>query len=137
MQMKTHPELLNSELQFIPKFTPLGRAVFSSNYSMCRMLLSMGADPDHVCNDQSPLMIASHRNNIQIVELLVEYKADTRASNSIRLTALDFAILHGNYSIALFFVKEHRMIVVKTADDYFTLGKKCAVGYYVNYKKLI
>lgn len=104
---------------------------------MCKVLLGMGADPNRQANDQSPLMIASHRNNFQIVELLVEYKADTRAINSQRLTALDYAILHGNYSIALFFVRSHRMMVVKDSKDYSALAKRQAVNYYVNYSSLL
>jgi hypothetical protein len=82
-------------------------------------------------------MIASHRNNVQIVELLVEYKANTRATNSHRLTALDFAILHGNYTIALFFVKEHRMMVVRSLPELLTLAKSHNVTYYVNYEQLL
>lgn len=107
----------------MPRFTPLGRASYSSNYSMCRVLLGMGADPDRVANDLTPLMIAAQRNNIQIVELLVEYKAGTRETNSRRLTALDYAILNGNYAIALFFVKDHHMLLSKKAEDYRQLAK--------------
>jgi ankyrin repeat protein len=72
---------------------------------MCRVLLGMGADPNKPANDQTPLIIASQRNNKQIVELLIEYKADARVVNSQRLSAMDFAILYGNYTIALYFVR--------------------------------
>jgi ankyrin repeat protein len=97
----------------------------------------MGADPNLFSNNESPLMIAAQRNNIQIVELLVEYRASTRDCNANKLNALDIAILYGNYTIALYLVKDHKMMVLKDANLYRKIARERGIDYFVDYVKML
>ena len=47
------------------------------------------------------------------------------------------AILYGNYSIALYFVKDHKMMVVKDAQHYRQLAQNRRIEYFVDYAKLL
>lgn len=104
---------------------------------MCRVLLGMGADPNLPSSNHTPLMLAAQRNNIQIVELLVEYRASTRACNNEKLNALDIAILYGNYTIALYLVKEHKMMVMKDAQQYRKIAHDRNIDYFVDYIRML
>lgn len=81
-------------------------------------------------------MIASIRGNLQIVELLIEYKADPSLETAEKLNPLDFAILYGNYSVAKYFIQNQKMEVRNTAKDYEQIAQRKKI-YYVNYKVML
>lgn len=104
---------------------------------MCKVLLNLGANPDITSGGRTPLMIASLVNNTQIVELLLENKANPLIYTKERLSALDFAILAGNYSIALIYFKSKNMKPTYRAKEYFRTAANNQIDYYVNYEKML
>lgn len=130
---QNNPGVLNAPLAGTSDETALGRCASKGNYGMCRLLLKLGANPDIMSGNRTPLMVASLVNNIQIVELLLESKANPLIYTKDRLNALDFAIMAGNYSIALLFTKSKNMKPTYKPKEYLANANVSEIGYYVNY----
>jgi ankyrin repeat protein len=92
----------------------------------------MGSKPDTLSNGQTPLMIACLRNHSHIIDLLIEYQADVTLMNEEEMAALDFAILYGNYAVALMFLTRFEMRIGYSVEEYKTIAIK-KKSYYVNY----
>lgn len=96
----------------------------------------MGAEPNTLSNGLTPLIIGCLRNHIPIVELLLEYKADVNVKTSEDLTALDYAILYGNYSLVRRLAQKFSLRPQHTAEEYRAIATKKR-SYYVDYVKLL
>lgn len=53
-------------------------------------------------SDITPIMWAAKRDNAYMVSNLIDYGADITLVSKEGFTALDYAIIHGNYRPALF-----------------------------------
>ena len=76
----------------------------------------MGADPNGSAGTLTPLMYASYRDSLRIVQILLDYKADLTLITSEGLDALDYAMLYGNFSIAKFFIDHNGLKLRHSAE---------------------
>lgn len=81
-------------------------------------------------------MIACLRNHAHIVDILLEYKADVNIKNKDDLTAFDYAILYGNYSLARKLATRFSLQPQYTVEQYQSIATKKKI-YYVNYDKMM
>jgi len=58
-------------------------------------LLARGADVNEKSNGMTPLMYAAKFNRTEILTLLIKHGANLKAKSSKKMTALDYAELHG------------------------------------------
>ncbi len=86
-------------------FTPLAVAVLSDKTEIVRILLDAGAVVDKVSwSNCTPLHLSACKLNLDIMELLLKFKADPNARDSKQYTALhghDFSISDINYAPAI------------------------------------
>ena len=73
---------------------------------------------------ETPLMAAAKRDKIEVVQFLLDNDANTDVISTTGLTALDYAILQGNYECALEIVKKVRVTKMKNPYEYFIIGYK-------------
>jgi ankyrin repeat protein len=71
---------------------PVPWAAFSNSFEAMQVLLAHGANPDDEFDTRSALIIASMYGSVEIVKLLLEYKADINNYEGTHMTALMFAI---------------------------------------------
>jgi len=67
------------------------------------------------------LIVAVKRNHLKMVRMLLEMGADWRISTPYGLVAIEFAILAGNYEMALLLI-ERGKTDIRTAEEYEVLG---------------
>lgn len=96
----------------------------------------MGADVNLMSNGMTPLMIAAQRGYANIIRLLREYNADLGIKTEDCLDVLDYAILYGNYGLALILIKEEGLTVTKDAKEYRNVASR-KKSYYVNYDRML
>ena len=92
-----------------PGLSPLHEAVFNdAPLNIVRLLLDKGADVNKKscgdgwaadCNCSTPLYIAACRGNVNMVKLLLEYKADVSVVHYDKKTPLEIAQEHGQTAI--------------------------------------
>lgn len=94
-------EQISSE---VVDFTPLQSAVCENSCEILRLLLKNGADPESVSpgNSDTPLQYAASEGHKPLVDVLIEYGADTNAPAAERggRTALQYAAEEGYLGIA-------------------------------------
>lgn len=96
----------------------------------------MGADPNSIANGLTPLMYASIRDSLRIIQLLISYQANIHTDTPEGLNMLDYAILYGNFSIAKFLIDHQSMKPRYNADEYSSISERKKI-YYVNYHSLL
>lgn len=122
---------------------PFLAAVMGGNVSTCRLILSIGVDPNwrppqigRSCPWLPPLHYATYVGNIDIVKTLFEYKADLNLRHNperpLRFpnpsfqawsaTPLSLAIENDNYSLFHFFVQSHACINHRDIDKIIQKG---------------
>ena len=75
--------------------TELTQAVDEGSTSRVRELLAAGCDPNEFdAFGESPLCVAAMRNELGLLELLVQNGSDVRLANAKGWTALHFAVDH-------------------------------------------
>ena len=81
--------------------TPLQYAAKNGHESIVGHLLSLGADVNAEAAEDSfkPCLHAAKKGYIRVVQLLMEYKADIRQSNTDRQTALHLAAQNGHVEV--------------------------------------
>lgn len=102
--------------------TPLGCCVYCNKYDMAKYLLEIGADVnkntrinfDFVVDEEyeqaTPLIMATFYKNLEMMKLLLFYKADPNEKTTIgRITALHYAICSG-------FVEGAKLLIEKGAN---------------------
>lgn len=76
-------------------------AVFNGHRELAQFLLSRGANVNaRAPNEATSLMLAAREGRTDLAEDLVKAGADPRLTNDLGETALDWAMRHGNISIA-------------------------------------
>ncbi|XP_063220744.1 protein TANC2 [Bacillus rossius redtenbacheri] len=78
------------------------RNVYNPNVKVSRLLLLAGADPDHrtECLGSAPaLCMFAHEGCLEMVSLLLEFRADPELSNSQGCTALALAAARGHLEV--------------------------------------
>lgn len=60
-----------------------------------KKLLALGEDVNQISNGMTPVMYAAKYNRIDILELLIANGADLKAKSDKKMTAADYAKLHG------------------------------------------
>ncbi len=81
---------------------PLVEAVLNGQYYICRLILEKGAEPDSVRDDRgySPLMLAARTENWSIVQLLLDYGAETDIRDEEGIRPADYARRAGKADLA-------------------------------------
>ncbi|CAD8083153.1 unnamed protein product [Paramecium primaurelia] len=101
--IEKYPQILQEDLSQEIQSTPLARAVWRNDIYLVDILIKNGADVDNGGSSSiTPLMWACRRDNAYLVSNLVEYGAKITIKSNEGYTALDYAIVHGNYRPALF-----------------------------------
>ncbi len=92
-------------------------AIANANIETTRQLLLAGANPNAVVNGNTPLMLASKNGHLDIVKLLLQYKAsvDNNAVNSERRTPLMVAINSNNADVVSYLLAKGASV---TRRDY-------------------
>jgi uncharacterized protein len=78
----------------------LSFAIFSGNSALVRLLLENDVSCDMTSNGVTPLMHAAQANNVEAVELLLSYGADTKLISK-GYTAKDYAIYFNTEEISV------------------------------------
>lgn len=102
-------DILNKPFGKKTKMTPLLRIVWRGNLEITRWMLDNGADVNikssrglRIVEDGNTALIwAAIRAREKIIPLLLERGADITICDKVGFTALDQAIIHGNYAEAL------------------------------------
>jgi len=96
--MKINPDTLNARNQ--NGFTPLIIAVYQNQQAFSEALLKHGVNVN-VTSPEGPAMLgACYKGNIELVILLLNYKADVNLCNSNGTSGLMYAALSDNVSLA-------------------------------------
>ena len=75
------------------KSTPLAAAIAKGDVATVKTFISYGADINEKSNDMTPLMLAARYNQVEIINLLLQNGASTKATNSKGFNALKYAQL--------------------------------------------
>ena len=91
-----------------------------------RLLIEKGNDVNIVdkSDGSSPLIISSKFNYINIIEILLSNNANVNIKNVNDLTALDMAIIRGNYETALYLLTKTNLKIEKSLEQYKDLNKQ-------------
>lgn len=120
-----HPELLDDLINTTKDYTAVGTAAFLGKFEAAKTLLELGCNLTIPCSKDrnSPLILASIRNRIDIFELLLEKGANVNYVNIKGLNCLDYAIINCNYIIAY-------SIITKTDLNFRTLEEYLKLSQY-------
>ena len=118
------PELVNCDLTSNLKTTPLHRAAVNGQLDVARLLVeSYKADVDFKTTaGETPLMGAAKRDKLTMVEFLLANGCDTDIISPTGLTALDYAVLQGNYECAQAIHNKAGKTKPKSSYEYFDLA---------------
>ena len=86
-------------------WTPLCDAVLNGRSELCRLLLENGAKPNIFIGTDSVLFRAASAGNLEIVKPLVENGAETDATNSVAMTALQGASANGHMAVVAYLLE--------------------------------
>ncbi|HYQ70724.1 MAG TPA: ankyrin repeat domain-containing protein [Gammaproteobacteria bacterium] len=82
-------------------YTPLHYAALHGYTDLCEMLIRFGADPDRLtCNQDSPLHLAIKKGRVDVVGVLLKYRARLDIKNRTGMTPLQQAEYLQNHEIA-------------------------------------
>ncbi len=82
---------------------PLARAAWRGDIPTVDLLLDLGADIDKTNDTQvTPLMWAIRRNHFGVASVLLARRANGLLRCKKGMTAMDYAVMYGNYEIALY-----------------------------------
>lgn len=96
---------------------PIARVAWRGNVDLLLNLIELGADINNADSQGiTPLMWAAKRDHPDICAILIQRKADFLRRSKDGYTALDYAILHGNYSAAYIIYEFDQN--VQNAEDY-------------------
>lgn len=85
---------LSSQNQFefrLPINSPLHVAICKGDVLSVKKIIEYGADVNKLVKDMSPLMLAAHYNNIEIIKILLNHGAEPLNRNEKGFTALNYA----------------------------------------------
>lgn len=135
-------DLLNAPFDKTTEMTPLLRAVWRGNEELTKWMLDQGADVNvrgklmliAVRDGNTALIWAAIRGREKIVSLLLSRGADIYLCDKHGFTALDHAVINGNYKEALVL---HKAGLRPKSLDFYELKKDIFVCYKVNVKEFI
>lgn len=115
--LNNSPDLLNS---FSPDgFTPLGLASFFGHFSVIKLLLEKGTDPNIASNNTfkvAPIHSACAISHFEIAELLIKYRANVNAKQMRGVTPLHSAAHHGQTKLVKLLIDNGADINAKMDD---------------------
>lgn len=95
-------------------YTPLYEAINAGNIKIAELLLNAGAQPNtyNDCLADSPLVLAAHKNNIDMIKLLLSYATDInyQGPHAMGKTALMVAAGKGNLEIVRYLVEQRASV---------------------------
>lgn len=104
--LKKNPQIINS---FSPDgFTTLGLSSFFGHFSLVKLLLEKGADPNIASNNQfkvTPIHSACAISHFEIAELLIKHGADVNAKQMQGVTPLHSAAHNGQTELSKLLIK--------------------------------
>ena len=91
-----------------------------------RLLIEKGNDVNLVdkSDGSSPLIISAKFNYRNIIEILLSNDSNVNIKNVNDLTALDMAIIRGNYETALYLLTKTNLKIEKSLEQYIDLNKQ-------------
>ncbi|NNL16956.1 MAG: ankyrin repeat domain-containing protein [Flavobacteriaceae bacterium] len=92
-----NPEVIN--LTNTEGYSPLILACYHGNEEVVRFILDKANNINGTSNYGTPLMAAVVKGNLNIVEMLLERKADTNIADSNGTTAMHYAVMFKNYDV--------------------------------------
>lgn len=122
--LKENPKLVNSISD--EGYSLLILATYRGNNEVAKFLVENGADVNGTSNYGTPLMAAVVKGNLEMINVLLEHKADTSIADQSGNTALIYAVLFKKYEIVGLLVKANADINTKdirgkSAVDYATM----------------
>ncbi|UCG27481.1 MAG: ankyrin repeat domain-containing protein [Bacteroidales bacterium] len=105
------------------KLTPLTFAIQENKYKMVKLLVKIGANVSHLCQDKSPLIYATKTNSIKIAKYLIKNGANVNDTTPRGNTALIYTAFWGQSDMTKYLVDlgadmNHLNAAEKTALDY-------------------
>ena len=103
--------ILNSTINFNERnssgYSPLMLAVYNGRLDFCEALLRLGVcveSTDHINN--TVLMAASFKGNLDVIKLLLKYGANPLQTNVSSMNAYDWAKMFGRHEVSDFYKKQ-------------------------------
>lgn len=120
------PELINCDLTVNYKTTPLHRAALNGNMDIVKILVEdYKADINYKTKGgETALMAAAKRDKYEILCYLLSKDANPDVISPTGLTALDYAILQGNYECAKELNHKAKLTQPKNPFEYFSIAHK-------------
>lgn len=101
--LKKYPDFVNVPISTDRKSNAVTRAAYLDRPHMLAVLAGLGANLDKSAESGiTGLMWAAARNNIASLKILIQYKVNTEQVGPHNMKAVDFAVLFGSYSTALY-----------------------------------
>ena len=122
-------------------WTALHHAVVQGHIDTAKTLLDLGANVERVLSPNyeklSPLMLASARNDLEMVRMLVlQYRAKIERQDKYKRTALTHAIMNGASKTASFLIHQGAAIDKVDSSGNTLVHYACAYGWYFCLKLL-
>ena len=98
--LKEHPKLAQCEF-YSGTTNPMCRATFLGHRNIVSLLIKYGSDINKKSHDlRTPLCWAAWRNNIEMIDLIMQSSPDVQCVDKDGWNALDLAIIRINYKAA-------------------------------------
>jgi hypothetical protein len=127
--LTTKPDFLDEPLTDDRKSTALTRAVYLRKHHIVKLLLERGADPNKTgANGISAIMWAASKDDVPLINILVEAGGRIEQTGPHQMNALDFAVIYGNYETA-FSLKQRGLSVNKSPEEFAVIKGEWATPY--------
>lgn len=88
----THNFLVKNQIEIAPlSNSPLHVAISKGDITSVKKIIEYGADVNKLSKDLSPLMLAAHYKNVEIIKILLSHGAEPLMKNEKGFTALNYA----------------------------------------------
>lgn len=91
----THLNVGTYNVETVFKVNPFCISIAKGDIETVKKLLSLGEDVNQKSNGMTPLMYAAKYNRTEILELLIAKGADLKTTSNKKMTAIQYAKLHG------------------------------------------
>lgn len=90
-----HPTIKNYEVEVYFKVNSFCVSIAKGDFETVQKLIARGADINQRSNGMTPAMYAAKFNRVEILNLLISKGANLKAKSDKKMTAADYAELHG------------------------------------------